>query len=240
MRIDARLVVLFLLLGTDVASAQHMHHAPPAPADSAAHADEGAMAGMDMGDMPMTGLYGPYPMSREASGTAWQPDAARREGVHLMTGSWMVMLHGYADVVYDDQGGPRGDTKAYGDNMGMAMASRALGPGTLGLRAMLSLEPATIGTTGYPLLLQTGETADGITPLIDRQHPHDLFMELAASYRVSKFFLYGGLPGEPALGRPRSAPLLGHEPADCPDHASLARLHAHHLWRPDGAPCSAG
>jgi hypothetical protein len=71
---------------------------------------------------------------------------------------------------------------------------------------MLSLEPATIGKSGYPLLLQTGETADGATPLIDRQHPHDLFMELAASYSVSSgnhsFFLYGGLPGEPALGPP--------------------------------------
>jgi hypothetical protein len=71
---------------------------------------------------------------------------------------------------------------------------------------MLSLEPATIGKEGYPLLLQTGETADGRTPLIDRQHPHDLLMELAGSYSLSSrnrsLFLYGGLPGEPALGPP--------------------------------------
>ena len=88
----------------------------------------------------------------------------------------------------------------------MAIAQRPLGPGTLGLRAMLSLEPATIGKEGYPLLLQTGETADGRTPLLDRQHPHDLFMELAGSYRLASgdrsLFLYGGLPGEPALGPP--------------------------------------
>src|SRR5207244_354614 len=73
--------------------------------------------------------------------------------------------------------------------------------------AMLSAEPGTIGKAGYPLLLQTGETADGRTPLVDRQHPHDLFMELSASYALSagpggSLFVYGGLPGEPALGPP--------------------------------------
>src|SRR5262249_21759173 len=142
----------------------------------------------------------------EASGTSWQPEAAGHRGIHAMHGAWMTMLHGYADVVYDDQGGPRGDTKTFSGNMLMAMGQRALGAGTLGLRTMLSLEPATIGKEGYPLLLQTGETADGINPLIDRQHPHDLFMELAGAYSVSagnrSLFLYGGLPGEPALGPP--------------------------------------
>src|SRR6185369_5423437 len=82
-----------------------------------------------------------------------------------------------------------------------------LGPGVLGLRGMFTLEPATIGKSGYPLLLQTGETANGSTPLIDRQHPHDLFMELAASYSLpvretDRAFVYLGLPGEPALGPP--------------------------------------
>src|SRR5258705_5339188 len=162
-----------------------MHHHHPAPADTtAAHASKPSahegmdMSGMDMGEMPMSGMYGPYAMSREASGTSWQPEAARHEGVHLMRGAWMVMLHGFADVVYDNQGGHRGDTKVFSNNMGMAMAQRMLGPGSLGLRSMISIEPATIGKEGYPLLLQTGETADGLTPLIDRQHPHDLFMKL--------------------------------------------------------------
>ena len=54
--------------------------------------------------MPMNGMYGPYSMSREASGTAWQPEAARHDGVHLMKGPWMLMLHGFADGLYDDQG----------------------------------------------------------------------------------------------------------------------------------------
>ena len=41
-----------------------------------------------------------------------------------------------------------------------------------------------MGARGYPLLLAAGETADGATPLVDRQHPHDLFMELSASYSL--------------------------------------------------------
>jgi len=131
---------------------------------------------MDMGSMPMSGLYGSYPMTREASGTAWQPKSARHEGIHYMRGAWMAMVHASADLVEDSQGGHRGERKWFADNMLMGMAQRPLGPGTLGLRSMLSLEPATIGKSGYPLLLQTGETADGRTPLVDRQHPHDLFM----------------------------------------------------------------
>jgi len=154
----------------------------------------------------MPGMYGPYPASREASGTAWQPQVAEHSGVHLVRGAWMVMVHGQAGLAWDRQGGPRGDTKVFSDNMVMALATRPAGPGTLGLRVMSSLEPATTGKQGYPLLLQTGETADGVRPLVDRQHPHDLFMELAGVYRVTlgerSLFVYAGLPGEPALGPP--------------------------------------
>ncbi|MFL6199123.1 MAG: hypothetical protein ACJ76J_08105 [Thermoanaerobaculia bacterium] len=158
-------------------------------------------------EMPMPGMFGPYPMSREASGTAWQPESAPHTGLHTMRGDWHLMAHGFANLVYDEQDGPRGDEKAFGESMLMGMAVRELGPGRLGLRAMVSAEPWTIGDEGYPLLLQTGETADGRTPLVDRQHPHDLFMELAGSYSVdlgkdSSAFLYLGLPGEPALGPP--------------------------------------
>ena len=155
--------------------------------------------------MAMHGLYGLYPMHRDASGTSWQPDSTPMEGLHLMRRGWMFMLHGFATAVYDRQGGPRGDEKVISTNMLMGMAQRPLGPGTLGLRSMLTLEPATIGRTGYPLLLQTGETADGFTPLVDRQHPHDLFMELAGTYSLpfnddTSAFAYFGYPGEPALG----------------------------------------
>src|SRR5437773_4254134 len=69
---------------------------------------------------------------------------------------------------------------------------------------MLSLDPLTVTRRGYPLLLQSGEAFKG-EPLHDAQHPHDLFMELAASYTrpVSDgvaFQVYGAPVGEPALG----------------------------------------
>ncbi|HXS68507.1 MAG TPA: hypothetical protein VN761_06660, partial [Candidatus Polarisedimenticolia bacterium] len=131
-----------------------------------------------------TAFYGDYSMRREASGTSWQPEATPMEGCHIYPHDWLIMLHGFAFGVYDYQGGPRGDKKFVSPNMFMGMAEHPLGPGTFGMRAMLSLEPATIGKSGYPLLLQTGETADGVHPLIDRQHPHDLFMELAATYSI--------------------------------------------------------
>jgi hypothetical protein len=174
---------------------------------SAARADDMPGMSMDhehMGHMHMTGMYGSYPMTREASGTSWQPDSSRHEGLHVMAGDWMLMFHGFVNGIYDHQSGPRGFNKFFSTSMFMTMAQHPLGPGTLGLRSMLSLDPA-MGSTGYPELLQTGETANGQTPLIDRQHPHDLFMELAATYSVpieddQSVYAYFGLPGEPALG----------------------------------------
>jgi hypothetical protein len=167
------------------------------------------MSGMAMGHAmhEMTGFLGSYPMSREASGTSWQPDSSPMEGIHWMRGAWMGMVHGFADVVYDHQGGPRGEDDLFAPTMLMVMAQRPAAGGTFGARTMLSMDPATVGKRGYPLLLQTGETADGLTPLIDRQHPHDLFMELAAVYshplgKHGSLFAYFGLPGEPPLGPP--------------------------------------
>jgi hypothetical protein len=218
------LAVLVSIAAPAVAQHQHEHPpaapqqpapqpseppAPAAPQEPAEHEMQGMQEhGMEEHGMhAMPGLLGPYGMSRESSGTAWQPDSAPHRGIHTRRGPWEAMLHGFASLVYDDQDGPRGDEKTFGQNMLMGMASRPLGTGRLGLRAMLSAEPWTIGSEGYPLLLQTGETADGVTPLVDRQHPHDFFMELSGSYSVpwgadGAAFLYLGLPGEPALGPP--------------------------------------
>jgi hypothetical protein len=166
-------------------------------------------ASESMGDEPpmsMQGTYGPYSMMREASGTSWQPDSSLHAGMMGMWGGWQTMAHGFVDAINDHQGGPRGDDKSFSASMFMLMAQRPSGEGTLGLRGMFSLDPL-MGKAGYPLLLQTGETADGKTPLIDRQHPHNFFMEMAASYSVplgeaNSIFIYAGLPGEPALGPP--------------------------------------
>jgi hypothetical protein len=154
----------------------------------------------------MKGFLGPYPMTREGSGTSWVPDSTPHEGIHNQIGDWSTMVHGYANLIYDHQGGPRGGDKTFVNGMVMGMAQRPLGDGTLGVRAMLSPDPF-MGKSGYPLLLASGETANGQTHLIDRQHPHDLFMELAGTYSHnlsanSSVFVYAGLPGEPALGPP--------------------------------------
>ena len=152
----------------------------------------------------MSGLYGPYDMTRESSGTSWQPDSTPMQGVHGMQGAWMAMLHGFVDAIYDAQGGPRGSSQSFSTSMVMLMARRELGVGALGLRLMASGEPL-MGASGYPLLLQTGETADGRVPLIDRQHPHDLLVEAALTYSRdlapgNSVFVYAGPVGEPALG----------------------------------------
>ena len=187
---------------------------PPAAAPSSGKSDmpdmdsHGPMTNVDM-DMSggmMAGVTGSYSMMRDASGTSWQPDSTPMEGVMGDLAGWSTMLHGYITGIYDHQGGPRGGNKSFSESMLMGMAQNQVGIGTLTLRTMLSLDPF-MGKSGYPLLLQTGETANGVTPLVDRQHPHDLFMELAGVYSVqlddaSSVFGYVGYPGEPALGPP--------------------------------------
>jgi hypothetical protein len=153
-----------------------------------------------------TGALGDYSMMRDSSGTSWQPEATPMEGIHGLLGDWSTMVHGYISAIYDHQGGLRGADKTFSASMLMGMAQRPLGTGHLMLRGMVSLDPL-MGKSGYPLLLQTGETADGATPLIDRQHPHDFVMELAGIYAApiaadTSAFLYLGYPGEPALGPP--------------------------------------
>jgi hypothetical protein len=115
----------------------------------------------------------------------------------------MLMAHGFAWGVYSDQSGPRGGDKAYVQSMAMLSAEKDTGWGRVQLKSMMSLEPL-MSNRGYPNLLATGETAGG-TPLVDRQHPHDLFMELAARVDVNvgengRLFVYGGPVGEPAIG----------------------------------------
>ena len=152
----------------------------------------------------MTGALGNYPAGREASGTAWQPDTSEHRGLMTSVGDWQLMGHADLNLVYSNQGGRRGDDKAFLAGMVMGMARRPLGEGTLQLRAGFSPDPL-MGRRGYPLLLASGETANGRDRLIDRQHPHDFVMELSATIsqpigEKSSVFLYGGLPGEPAFG----------------------------------------
>jgi hypothetical protein len=153
------------------------------------------------------GMFGPYTMMRESSGTSWQPDSTPMFGVNWQTkNGWENMLGGFAFFIYDHQGSPRGGTQSFSTSMLMFMTQKDFSIGTLGFKSMFSLDPL-MGAQGYPLIFQTGETADGRTHLVDRQHPHDAVMELAGTYSIpfsdkNSVFLYVGLPGEPALGPP--------------------------------------
>ena len=146
------------------------------------------------------------------------------------------MVHGYADLVYDHQGGPRGGDKTFSESMLMVMAQHTPGPGTLTLRAMLSLDPA-MGAAAIRCCCRPARPPTACTPLVDRQHPHDLFMELAGVYSLPVGDGCVGLPLCRLSGRAGAgaadlhAPLLRHGRPGGADHPSLAGFHPHHLWR---------
>ncbi len=192
----ARCAALVLaVLCPSLSPAQQADPAPPAGGQEHHH---GSAASLDL-----------FP-AREASGTAWLPEETPMFGVRRSWRGWDVMLHGsaFAQFIYEPGDVHRTGgfgTRQFGSvNWGMLMARRPLGRGRLGLRLMTSLEPWTVNDCGFLNFLATGEICDGDT-IHDRQHPHDLFMELAADYdrplRGSlRWQIYAGLSGEPALG----------------------------------------
>ena len=141
--------------------------------------------------------------------------------------SWMLMQDGVVYGLFNQQGGPRGGREVVVPNWWMGMLNRSQGRHQIGFNAMLSLDPATVGRSGYGEIFQVGETLDG-KPLVDRQHPHDFLMQLAATWRVAfgatALTIAGGPSGEPTLGpvafmhRPSAAGLLfaplGHHTFD--------------------------
>jgi hypothetical protein len=117
---------------------------------------------------------------------------------------WQFMQDAVVFAEFNHQSGRRGGDEFVVPNWWMGMASRKTPRGQLTLTGMLSLDPATVGKDGYRELFQVGEALNG-RPLIDRQHPHDLVMQLAAVWRLqvgdaSGFTIAGGPAGEPALG----------------------------------------
>jgi YHS domain-containing protein len=143
-------------------------------------------------------------MAREGSGTSWLPDASPMYMVHRQNGPWMLIGHGNAFLQYIDESGDRGAHQAGSINWLMGMAARNAGRRHLSMRGMVSFEPWTIRGCGYPDLLASGELCDG-EKIHDRQHPHDLFMEISAEYDgplagTTRWQLFGGPAAEPALG----------------------------------------
>jgi hypothetical protein len=216
------LLAIITVFITHTSIAQHDHeHDHPAndttkqpmqmpPRDSIAHSHNEPSANHDHHQMNMSHSFSRnLPMTRNGSGTAWAPDNAPMYGYMFHTPKWMYMVHGNLFLRYNKQDvfnrGSRGGEKFDAPNMWMFMGQRNIGQrGLFHFSTMLSLDPLTVGKSGYPLLFQTGESYKG-KPLIDRQHPHDLFSELSVSYAhafspESDVFIYLGYPGEPALG----------------------------------------
>jgi hypothetical protein len=158
---------------------------------------------------------------QQSSGTSENPAAAPMHMGMTNYDDWMLMWHGNAFISQVVQTGSRGYDQFFSTNWVMGMAQLPLAGGQFLLRTMISLEPLTVGKRGYPELFQSGEG------LIDRQHPHDLFMELAAEYAIdighkTVAYIYAAPVGDPALG-----------PTAFPHRVSAAELPqaplAHHL-----------
>jgi hypothetical protein len=189
--------------------------APESQSASASQSSSMAgMPGMQMGPasgMSATGGMNMAPanfiaaiIAHESAGTTAEPLSMPHDMLMTHKRGWMLMLHGTAFVATQQQTGPRGGDKVFSTSWFMPMAQRDLGPGTLTLRGMFSLEPATISNRQYPELFQVGETAYG-RPIVDGQHPHNFFMELAALYdwkigASSLVSFYAAPVGDPAMG----------------------------------------
>jgi hypothetical protein len=221
--------------------------------------------GMDMMKPPTTLIDAE--LAHTTSGTSAEPPSTPVSMLMSEYRGWTLMLHGTAFLSNNQQQastsptGPsatlceqfnlscsaperHGGDKFFSTNWIMPMAQRQLGPGLLTLRAMFSPEPATITGRQYPELFQQGETAFG-RPIIDGQHPHDFFMELAALYDIrlgehTLLSLYAAPIGDPAIGptayshrmsaseNPLAA--LGHHQEDS-THIAFNVLTAGLTWR---------
>jgi hypothetical protein len=138
------------------------------------------------------------------SGTSAEPNSTPLPMLMTTKGPWMLMFHSTTFLTDLQQSTSRGGDKFFSTNWFMGMAQRQAGPGVFTVRAMLSLEPATVTDRRYPLLFQQGETAFGV-PIADGQHPHDFVMELAALYdlklgKKSLLSFYFAPMGDPAIG----------------------------------------
>ena len=141
-----------------------------------------------------------------SSGTSIEPASTPVPKLMTDRSGWQLMLHANAFAANTQQqaNSPRNRDAFFSTNWIMPMAQRTLGHGQLTVRAMFSFEPATIGNRNYPELFQQGETAYN-KPIVDGQHPHDFFMEVAALYDLklspnTLLSFYAAPIGDPAIG----------------------------------------
>jgi hypothetical protein len=176
--------------------------AQDAKPDPAPMHDHAAMS--DMPGMQHEGADAHAHMQHAGSGTGWEPASDPPHEWMIMRGGWHLMAHGALFVDSNQSGGPRGAGKAESMNWAMLMQEHSFAGGTIRFRQMFSAEPLTAPHPGFPELFQTGETYHG-QPLVDHQHPHNLFGELSAYFqrplgRGLAWELYAAPVGEPALG----------------------------------------
>jgi hypothetical protein len=196
------LILCFLTLSILAVSARSQDNCHDMAGHGHRPQSQTSMPGMDM--TQSTPMPDWLPTPHETSGTGWQPAATPGHLWMKSLGSWDLMAHGVIFVDYNQQGGPRGAGKAESVNWLMLMEQHPLGRGTILFRQMFSAESLTSPHPGFPELFQTGETYHG-EPLVDHQHPHNVFAELSLYYtrpladKISWLF-YGGPVGEPALG----------------------------------------
>jgi hypothetical protein len=170
---------------------------------------QGAHQGMDMDMSHSMMSMQPHSLiellqQHATAGTDAEPASTPLEMLMETKGNWTLMFHGVGFLNEIQQTGPRGADKLFSTNWIMPMAQRKFRKSALTLRGMFSLEPATISDRRYPELFQQGETAYGL-PIVDGQHPHDFFMELAALYdyklgEKTMLSFYAAPVGDPALG----------------------------------------
>jgi hypothetical protein len=219
------IAVIGLVLFNQPGFAQHEHHGVkdtvPVKKDTVTHKPSGgrkmdhtdhSIHDMDnMKALPSHSFSRNLPMSRNGSGTAWNPDSSPMYMWMQQTNKTDWMFHGNVFLRYTNtdifKSNRRGDDRVDAPNWFMVMMNRKIGKkGLFNATAMISLDRLTEGGDGYPLLFQSGETWKG-KRLVDRQHPHDLFSALSIGYTqmINKdidVFGYIGYPGEPALGAP--------------------------------------
>jgi len=212
--VRAMILAFFVISwSASLAGAQDVPHVHGTnPQDQSQPQQDRTNPSMDMLRMDMNGMNMDMsqpapdwmPSPHAGSGTGWQPAATPGHMWMKSVGAWDVMAHGVVFADYNQQGGPRGAGKAESVNWLMLMEQHKLGRGSIMFREMFSAESLTAPHPGFPELFQTGETYHG-QPLVDHQHPHNVFSELALYYtrpisdKISWLF-YGAPAGEPALG----------------------------------------
>lgn len=228
-------IVILVIFLVPMAAVAQMQMPAPQPQDNQgqhAQAPTRSAMPMDMPGMKMAMDPSSALLMEESSGTSTQPRGWTMPMVMTHSGQWQLSWMGQAfgvDVQQSHVNMPagvlqRGGDKVYSTNWGMLGAQHPLAGGTVLLRTMLSLEPATITGRRYPELFQFGETAYG-QPIVDGQHPHNLVMETGVQYAHpagnALLNLYYAPVGDPALG-----------PTAYPHRASAAELPqatlAHH------------